>query len=144
VFAAASVGADVVLLNTEFRTDALAAAFSTHEIKTVISEDEFAGRARDAGEDLSLFDPATADSRQGDSRPKVAPAGRMVLLTSGTTGRPKGVPRKPTIGSAVGIGVSILDRTGLRTGSRIPVAVSMFHGLEFGMLILALVLGARH
>ncbi|MGH3552184.1 MAG: AMP-binding protein, partial [Mycobacterium sp.] len=36
VFGAALVGADVVLVNTEFRTDALAAALSGHEIKTVV------------------------------------------------------------------------------------------------------------
>ena len=75
------------------------------------------------------------------SRPKVARAGRIVLLTSGTTGAPKGVPRQPKIRMALGIGASILDRTGLRIGSRISVPVPMFHGLGFGMLALTLGLG---
>ena len=79
--------------------------------------------------------------RDGDPRPKVAAAGRIVLLTSGTTGAPKGVPRHPKIRLALGIGASILDRTGLRIGSRISVPVPMFHGLGFGMLVLTLGLG---
>jgi acyl-CoA synthetase (AMP-forming)/AMP-acid ligase II len=141
VFAAALVGADVVFLNTDFRAEALAAAVSTHEIRTVICDDEFADDARAAGEDVTVIDPASIEARQGVSRPKVAAPGRIILLTSGTTGTPKGVPRKPRIASALGIGVSILDRTGLRVGSRIAVAVPMFHGLGFGMLILTLGLG---
>ena len=88
-----------------------------------------------------MIDPASVDARDGDSRPKVAAAGRIVLLTSGTTGSPKGVPRKPEIASALGVGASILDRTGLRTGSRIAVPVPMFHGLGFGMLVLTIGLG---
>ena len=37
VFATALVGADVVLVNTDFRTDALAAALSAHQIETIVS-----------------------------------------------------------------------------------------------------------
>ena len=71
----------------------------------------------------------------------MAAAGRIVLLTSGTTGAPKGVPRHPEIRLALGIGASILDRTGLRIGSRISLPVPLFHGLGFGMLVLTLGLG---
>ncbi|MGX9790482.1 AMP-binding protein [Mycobacterium sp. MMS18-G62] len=141
VFGAALVGADVVLLNTDFHTDALAAALNTHRVRTVICDDEFTDRARAADQSVTVVDPAAADEGPAERRPKVAAAGRIVLLTSGTTGRPKGVPRKPDIAPALGTGASILDRTGLRVGSRIAVAVPMFHGLGFGMLILTLTLG---
>jgi acyl-CoA synthetase (AMP-forming)/AMP-acid ligase II len=142
VFAAALVGADVVLLNTDFRTDALAAALSAHRITTVVCDDEFVDRVQAAGDAVTIIDPAKSDAPHRDRRPKVAAPGRIVVLTSGTTGKPKGVPRKPTIGSAVvGVGASILDRTGLRIGSRIAVAVPMFHGLGLGMMILTMALG---
>jgi acyl-CoA synthetase (AMP-forming)/AMP-acid ligase II len=139
VFAAALVGADVVMLNTEFQTRALADALGSHKIGTVICDSEFAERARGAG--VTAVDAASDDVRESDSRPKVRSAGRIVLLTSGTTGSPKGVPRKPEIGMALGIGASILDRTGLRIGSRVAIPVPMFHGLGFGILILAIGLG---
>jgi acyl-CoA synthetase (AMP-forming)/AMP-acid ligase II len=142
VFATASVGADVVLLNTDFRTDALAATLSEHRVTTVVCDDEFAGRVRAARDTVTVIDPSSANTHDRNRRPTVAPPGRIVVLTSGTTGKPKGVPRKPTIGSAVvGVGASILDRTGLRMGSRIAVAVPMFHGLGLGMMILTIALG---
>ena len=134
-------GADVVLLNTDFRTESLASALSSHRIGMVICDNEFAARAHDADEGVTVVDAAGVAARQGDSRPKVARAGRIVLLTSGTTGAPKGVPRQPKIRMALGIGASILDRTGLRIGSRISVPVPMFHGLGFGLLTLTLGLG---
>jgi acyl-CoA synthetase (AMP-forming)/AMP-acid ligase II len=143
-FAAALVGADVVLVNTDFRTDALAAALSEHRITTMVADDEFAERVRAADESVVVVDPATAHVHEGDSRPlrpQVTAPGRIVLLTSGTTGRPKGVPRTPQLRSAVGVWVTILDRTRLHTGSRISVAMPMFHGLGLGMLMLAVALG---
>lgn len=141
VFGAALVGADVVLLNTDFRTDALAAALSAHGVKTVVADDEFAARVDAAGESVSLVDPARITAADDDPRPAVARSGRIVLLTSGTTGKPKGVPRSPRMRSAVGVWVTILDRTGLHTGARISVAMPMFHGLGLGMLMLTVGLG---
>ena len=146
-FAAALIGADVVLVNTDFRTDALAAALSAHRITTVVADDEFAERVRAAGEagaSVFLVDPANVGAPgegRRPSRPDVAAPGRIVLLTSGTTGKPKGVPRPTQLRSAVGVWVTILDRTGLRTGSRISVAMPMFHGLGLGMLMLTVALG---
>jgi acyl-CoA synthetase (AMP-forming)/AMP-acid ligase II len=107
----------------------------------VFCDNEFAERIRDADESVRIIDPATVESEYGESRPKVAPSGRIVLLTSGTTGIPKGVPRVPRISSGVGVGVTILERTRLRVGSRIAVAVPMFHGLGLGMLMLTISLG---
>ncbi|MFG1935279.1 AMP-binding protein [Mycobacterium sp. NPDC048908] len=139
VFAAAMVGADVVLLNTDFRAEALASAIDTHKIAAVVCDEEFSEIA--ATEGVTVVDAAKCEPGQSGSRPKVAAGGRIVLLTSGTTGIPKGVPRKPKIGSALGVGATILDRTGLRIGSRMAVAVPMFHGLGFGVLILTIGLG---
>jgi len=141
VFATALVGADVVLINTDFRSDALAAALSAHQIATLIADDEFAERVRAADASVGVIDPATVIAHEDDSRPHAAAPGRIVLLTSGTTGKPKGVPRTPQLRSAVGVWVTILDRTRLRTGSRISVAMPMFHGLGLGMLMLTVALG---
>lgn len=141
VFAAALLGADVVPMSTEFRSDALAAAVRAHRISTVVADGEFAERLRAADESVVIVDPATARIDEGARRAAVAAPGRIVLLTSGTTGTPKGVPRAPQMRSAVGVWVTILDRTRLRTGSRISVAMPMFHGLGLGMLMLTLALG---
>jgi acyl-CoA synthetase (AMP-forming)/AMP-acid ligase II len=141
VFATALVGADLVLVNTEFRTNALAGALNSHEIRTMFCDDEFAGSIRASADDIRVIDPQTVRAQPDAARPKVAPSGRMILLTSGTTGVPKGVPRTPRISSGLGVGVTILERTRLRVGSRIALAVPMFHGLGFGILMLAVSLG---
>ena len=141
VLAVAMVGADVVLVNTDFRTDALASALSAHRVTAMVADDEFAERVRVADESVAVIDPATVTAQEGDPRPGVTGSGRIVLLTSGTTGKPKGVPRTPQMRSAVGVWVTILDRTRLRTGSRISVAMPMFHGLGLGMLMLTVGLG---
>lgn len=141
VFAAALLGADVVPVSTEFRSDALAAAVQAHRISTMVADNEFAERIRAADDSVATVDPATVTAEEGARRPRVAAPGRIVLLTSGTTGKPKGVPRAPQLRSAVGVWVTILDRTRLRTGSRISVAMPMFHGLALGMLMLTIALG---
>jgi acyl-CoA synthetase (AMP-forming)/AMP-acid ligase II len=140
VFATALVGADVVLVNTDFHSDALAAALSAHQLQTIVADAEFADRVRAGDEAVTVIDAAT-DAPRRDARPAVAASGRIILLTSGTTGKPKGVPRTPRIRAAIGVWVTILDRTGLRTGSRISVAMPMFHGLGLGMLMFTLGLG---
>lgn len=141
VFAAALLGADVVPFSTEFRSDALAAAVRAHHISAMVADNEFAQRIRSAAESVVTVDPATVTAADGARPSRVAASGRIVLLTSGTTGKPKGVPRAPELRSAVGVWVTILDRTGLRTGSRISVAMPMFHGLGLGMLMLTVALG---
>ncbi|ORB75206.1 AMP-binding protein [Mycobacterium scrofulaceum] len=141
VFGAALVGADVVLVNTDFRSDALGSAMTAHRITTMIADDEFGERVRAADDSVAMIDPAEVAPHQGEPRPDAATPGRIVLLTSGTTGTPKGVPRSPQLRSAVGVWVTILDRTGLRTGSRVSVAMPMFHGLGLGMLMLTVALG---
>ncbi|MCV7199194.1 AMP-binding protein [Mycobacterium angelicum] len=141
VFATSLVGADVVMVNTEFRTDALAGALGAHQIRIMFCDNEFAEQIRETGENITVIDPQTVQSQQVESRPRVAPAGRIVLLTSGTTGIPKGVPRTPRVSSGLGVSVTILDRTRLQVGSRVALAVPMFHGLGFGILMLAIGLG---
>ncbi len=141
VFATALVGADIVPVNTDFRSTALGSALSTHQIRTMFADLEFTEQIRDAGESVTVIDPATIEPQQGDSRPKVAASGRIVLLTSGTTGVPKSVPRSPRLSLGLGVGVTLLERTRLRIGSRIAVAAPMFHGFGLGTVILAVSLG---
>ena len=104
-------------------------------------DDEFADRVRAADEAVAVVDLAALEIDEREPRPKAGPRGRIVLLTSGTTGTPKGVPRTPGITPALGVGVVFLDRIGLRAGSRIAVPVPMFHAFGFGMVLLTVILG---
>ncbi|ORV76653.1 AMP-binding protein [Mycobacterium gastri] len=141
VFAASLVGADVVLVNTEFRSTALAAALSAHQIRIILCDKEFIDQISETGHSATVIDPQTVTTMRGGARPEVVASGRIILLTSGTTGVPKGVPRTPKVSSGLGVGVTILERTRLRVGSRMALATPMFHGLGFGVLTLTIGLG---
>ncbi|QLL09922.1 AMP-binding protein [Mycobacterium vicinigordonae] len=140
VFATGLVGADIVLVNTEFRADALAGALAGHQIRTMFCDNEFLDQIHRTAESITAIDPQQVQARRG-ARPRVASSGRIVLLTSGTTGVPKGVPRRPKVSSGLGVGVTLLERTGLHVGTRMAMATPMFHGLGFGMLTLTVCLG---
>jgi len=60
-----------------------------------------------------------------------------VILTSGTTGTPKGAPRQAGVEAAV----AILSRIPLRHGWRCHVAAPLFHTWGFAHLALAMLLG---
>lgn len=65
--------------------------------------------------------------------------GRVVLLTSGTTGTPKGTRRSRI---SLDAPVSFLDRIPYRDGSTFMIAPPLFHAWGFANLLLALLLGS--
>ncbi|MGH3431278.1 MAG: AMP-binding protein, partial [Thermocrispum sp.] len=182
--AAARLGADVLLVNTELPAVALGKIILWHDVRLVVCDGEFAGRFADAGFDGPLVQawPDDAASRRapsvripygrGPSAPVAWPAtgwpasrevpsvalddlaegprqggwqpvrpGRLVILTSGTTGVPKGVPRQASGLDSAGLGVSVLARMGLRTTETMVVAPPLFHGLGAAFLLIGLLLG---
>ncbi|MBF6133956.1 AMP-binding protein [Nocardia otitidiscaviarum] len=74
--------------------------------------------------------------RLGYPAPGRVRPGRIVILTSGTTGAPKGVPRRPSARSFLGPGLSAL-----RSGTTIVVGIPLFHGFGLAVLALGLLLG---
>lgn len=138
---AASIGAEVVLLNTDFNAPALASALDSHNIRVVLRDNEFRETVIEADPSIISIDPHDHDTVPGLAVPHITTPGKVVLLTSGTTGSPRGVPRSPAPAQIAGVAASILERTGLRVGSRVAVAVPFFHAFGFSMLTLTLTLG---
>nr|WP_203707658.1 AMP-binding protein [Asanoa iriomotensis] len=134
VLSAASLsllGADAVLINTGFSPSQVASVVREHGLRLVVHDPEFpappsvaalvSSALSSGGPDVSLSPPA---------RP-----GRTVVLTSGTTGVPKGARRPNPAG--VGPLVSILDRLPVRTRSRLLIAAPLFHTWGYAALQLA-------
>ncbi|WP_433360314.1 AMP-binding protein [Actinoplanes sp. CA-142083] len=138
---AASVGADPVLINTGLSGAQLSAVIGAQELKVVVHDAEFAGL-------LSGFVGALAIERTAEMIAAVPPvtlspparAGRTIVLTSGTTGMPKGAQR-PTPGG-FGPLCSIIDRIPLRAGARMMIAAPLFHTWAFAGMQIALALRA--
>jgi fatty-acyl-CoA synthase len=67
---------------------------------------------------------------------------KVVLLTSGTTGVPKGATRTARFKAVAGPLRTLLSRVPFRAGRPILVAPPLFHGMGFAYLNLALLLGS--
>ena len=150
--AASRLGADLVLVNTDFSAPQLAQTLAPYELGAVVHDEEFEDRFECAGAQtprvlalserpegaVTLDALAALASRTASTRR----AGRIVLLTSGTTGAPKGAPRHPSPIALVGVGISALERMRLRAGEPMLVASPFFHGFGLFGLGAALALGS--
>ncbi len=144
------LGADIVLLNTSFAGPALADVVNREGVDTVIYDEEFSetvDRAladkpdatrvvawTEAQHDLTL-EKLIAD-HAGHQPERSGRKGRMILLTSGTTGAPKGANQS---GGGAGVGTlkAILDRTPWRAEEPIVIVAPMFHAWGFSQLVFA-------
>jgi acyl-CoA synthetase (AMP-forming)/AMP-acid ligase II len=141
LIAVASVGADPVLINTGLSSSQLSAVISAQGLKSVVHDPEFAGLlpgfsgAMEIGRTADLISSAHPTVLSPPARP-----GRTIVLTSGTTGMPKGAQR-PTPGGFRPL-CSIIDRIPLRAGVRMMIAAPLFHTWGFAGLQIALALRA--
>ena len=156
VLAASRLGADLLLLNTDFPGPQLAQVLERERPGAAVFDEEFTAAFDAAGFEGSRVvawrdgdgPGATTNSliRRQASRdggwPATRSQGRVVILTSGTTGTPKGAPREPALGALVGPMTTLLSRIPLRTCEPMLVAPPFFHGFGLAYLGLAMLLGS--
>ncbi|MEJ7800996.1 MAG: AMP-binding protein, partial [Ilumatobacter sp.] len=134
--AVAATGADLVLLNTGFAGPQLADAIDDEGIDIVIHDDEFTDVL--VGSTSLLIDETGLNqlSRSGSVSPPTK-AGTVVILTSGTTGRPKGAARRSDPSAIDGVG-AVLGRIPLRLRDTQVLAAPLFHAWGLSHLLLGL------
>ncbi len=153
-YAAAKAGLRAVFMNTEFAGPQIDDVCKREGVAALVFDEEYDDRAPDwverhyrgwtdsgeAGgaqatiEELIASSPSTPVDA-GGVRPTV------VMLTSGTTGTPKGAPRSE-VGSINSLG-ALLDRVPFRTGEVTYIAPPFFHALGFANLSIALSFGCK-
>jgi acyl-CoA synthetase (AMP-forming)/AMP-acid ligase II len=151
--AAYRIGADVLLLNTAFAGPALAEVVDRENVDTVIYDEEFAGTVERAladkptarriiawSDNPGIHDVTVEKMIGAQTGKRPARRGRtskLILLTSGTTGTPKGATHS---GGGPDVLKSVLDRTPWRAEENLVVVAPMFHAWGFGQLVLAAML----
>ncbi len=148
----AKLGADLLYLNTAFSGPQLADVLERERPRAVIHDEEFSGLLEGADVPLRLLawtdEPFVAEGPDlvedlvqrypdADLTPPRRHA-RIVILTSGTTGAPKGAPRSE---AGIGAAVSLLSRIPLRYGMRNHIAAPLFHTWGFAHFMLSALMG---
>ena len=151
--AANKVGADVLLLNTSFAGPALADVVNREGVDTVVYDDEFSGTVQRALADNRRCrriigwadDPDSQDvtveklisAHIGQRAAKATRSGKLILLTSGTTGTPKGA--KHSGGGPKELKV-LLERVPWRAEETTVIAAPMFHAWGLGQLLMSTIM----
>ncbi|WP_328994068.1 AMP-binding protein [Kribbella sp. NBC_01245] len=151
--AAGRLGADVYFLNTGLAAPQLDELLKRNDPDLLILDQEFVPLVEESGRGvrrlLAWHDDdtgaASLDRLAAGNWPEPAAPdhpGRIVILTSGTTGTPKAAPRVPTAASLSGLTGTVLRRVGLRAGEPALICPPLFHGLGLLTAMLALFLGS--
>lgn len=151
VFAGAKCGARIILLNTDFGATQVRAVVGREGADLVVYDEEYTAAVAGleprhglwtAWTDTAVTDFSLAAVADADPTPP-PPSGslpKIVILTSGTTGTPKGANRTEPR-SLIPIG-GLLDKVPLRAGEVTECCVPMFHALGFAHAVLAVALGS--
>ena len=135
--AVAATGADLVLLNTGFAAPQLADVVEHEHVTAVIHDDDFASIVEGCGAEIVLDENQIEEmSQRGSIRPGAKP-GSVVILTSGTTGRPKGAARRSDASGVESV-AALLERMPMRVGDTQVIAAPLFHAWGFSHLLLGL------
>ena len=154
IIAADRIGANLVLLNTMFAEPQVSEVCDQESPVAIVYDEEFSDKVVGASESRVAFvawtdqpdesSSVTLDQlRAGQSTAPLEPPpapGRIIILTSGTTGKPKGAQREQP--SSLAPAASLLDAIPLRAGGRTLIAPPLFHSWGMAHFSLALLLGS--
>jgi acyl-CoA synthetase (AMP-forming)/AMP-acid ligase II len=141
--AIAKCGADVLYLNTGSASAPLAQVLDREQARMVVHDEEFAellaegGAGRTTVTTEQLAELARTSSAPVPRKPRST--SRQVILTSGTTGAPRGAARS---GGSVQDAIAMLSAIPLRAGETTVLAAPAFHAWGLGQLSMALLLGS--
>jgi acyl-CoA synthetase (AMP-forming)/AMP-acid ligase II len=154
IVAVSKLGADVVLLNTGLSPSQMKAVAEEQEITTVVADTDLADRLEQVPDSVARVWAWVEDGgRWGDDTlegliasdgsqqlPTKPPTGKTIVLTSGTTGTPKGAERPSP--SGIGPVNAILSRIPLTAREPALVSAPLFHTWGFAAFQIGSLMGS--
>jgi fatty-acyl-CoA synthase len=152
LFAAAKCGARVILLNTDFAGPQLREVAGREGTDLLVHDEEYADMLEGLETRLGHWLAWSDEDHPGEGSldrltlrsshrmpPRPGREATLTLLTSGTTGTPKGAARSvPRSLGAVG---AVLDRVPFRTGQTMELSAPLFHSLGLASMMFAIGMG---
>ena len=155
VVALSKLGAHGLYLNTAFAGPQLTEVVKREKPTALIFDEEFYGLLEEAGHRRKRFvawhdsdkpgDPTLDDLiESGDDSDPVPPEqpGRTIILTSGTTGSPKGAARSQP--ETLDPAAALLSKIPLKSREKWLIAAPLFHSWGFAHFTLGLVLSSTY
>ncbi len=155
VFATAKCGARLILLNTSFAGPQIREVAGREGTDLLVYDDEYAQVIGDVNPPRGRWRAWTDDSSAATSKdtldaliasantgapPRPGTSSKITILTSGTTGTPKGAPRSQPRSLAL-IG-GLFSKVPFRAGEVTALGVPMFHALGFMQALVGVALGS--
>ncbi len=154
LFAGAKCGARVILLNTSFAGPQIREVAEREGTDLLVYDDEYSetlegiddpprGRFRawvdDPGDADDTLD-ALIENGDDSAPPSASEPPKITILTSGTTGTPKGAPRSEP--RSLGLIGGLLSKVPFRARQTTELCVPMFHALGFMQAMVAIGMGS--
>lgn len=161
LFAASRCGGDIYLMNAEIGSESLQDCLTDIPFDLIIHDPEAAGLLERSsynkatllasGCRATRFETGASDQVQHETaerhlrkgRLKPSSAGRLLLLTGGTTGKAKMAPHKPALFGYLAPMSTLLAKLRLMTYESGYIATPIYHGYGIAMLLLFTALGKK-
>jgi fatty-acyl-CoA synthase len=150
-FAAAKVGARILFLNTEFAAPQLKEVCAREGVVLLAHDEEYSDFVSETDVPQRLIGwsdtPGAKNALEtliaehyGQTPPLPSKPPGVVLLTSGTTGTPKGAPRHA--GRSLAPLGAMLSKVPFREGEATHIAAPMFHALGLAQMVITIGVGS--
>ena len=137
------LGVDVIVLGTESPALALQRQLVEQSTRLLLHDAEFIGLLSGCPCPCQTIDSAAPIEHPGlPDLPRTKRSGRVLVLTSGSTGAAKSVARRPSFGSVLPVVAGLLRALPLRLHAPAIAAIPLYHGYGLAVVALALTLGS--
>ncbi|MGI8493494.1 MAG: AMP-binding protein [Acidimicrobiales bacterium] len=139
--AASRLGADIVYLNTGFAGPQLASVSEREGVTAILHDDEFTDLVADCKANCRISETEMSEMAANWSLWLQAPPrhqGATVILTSGTTGTPKGARREGVKGASTA--GAVFEAIPFRARDTVVIGAPLFHAWGLSNLAIALTL----